>query len=101
MQNVVCKPNGAPTNMTKLLFILTLLTMYFASCLSKPNTINSSPIILIAQIGGSHRFDTTQYVFVKATLINNSVDTFVYACMDCSWADSYTIDSKDLIIEKP
>ena len=62
--------------------------------------VSEGPVKLTAQLGGSHYCDTTQYLFVKATLINNTSDTFVYVCMDCSWPDSYTTDSKDFEIEK-
>jgi hypothetical protein len=51
-------------------------------------------------LGGLYTCDTTQYVFIKSSLSNNSEDTLLCFSMTCSGDDAYKIESKDLSIEK-
>ena len=89
----------------KLIFFLltTIITSLLVSCDSQPEKVNtnsitlmSSPITLRAKLDSFYTKDTTQYIFVNATLTNKTLNSFKYIIENCSWAESFTTDSKDL-----
>ena len=82
-------------------FLTFAFTIFLVSCIhSRKEEKKEKPFVFNAEIGGFHRIDTSDCIFAKTVLTNNSPDTMAYLSMTCSWQWGYTTDSKYLSIEE-
>jgi hypothetical protein len=81
--------------MTKAVFkIGLLLVISFLGCreIGKKPAANQSPSHTVV-LGGFLTCDTTNFVFLKSSIRNNSADTMKIVSMICSWGDAYSFDN--------
>jgi hypothetical protein len=72
----------------------------FVSCSIKKEETGKETLTHSVTLGGFLRCDTTNYIFLKSAVNNISTDTIQCVSMACSWADGYTTDSTDFLVEK-
>lgn len=81
----------------KVLFIILLFTN--CNVFSQKNNLPT----FTAQLEDWHKnekylSDSSAYLHVKTSIINNSSDTLCYLVMSCSWEEFYIINSKELLL---
>jgi len=74
-----------------------LLTVLFVSCtLPKQEKLKINPVTHSVTLGGYFTCDTTDYIFIKSSLTNNSEDSLFCVTMSCSGESAYKIESNYL-----
>lgn len=91
---------------TLLASIIILNIILIAACqtkndtqISKPIVFKMDPVTMIAKSDSVFTKKGLHYLFIKASLKNNTADSFRYHSMTCSWDASFTTDSKKVKIQ--
>jgi hypothetical protein len=79
--------------------LVVIVSIIISSCSNeKHDKAKEGLLILSARVDNWKMEGNINYLFIKTSLTNSTTDTVTYIRMSCSWQDSYTTDTKDLLV---